>query len=208
MKFYNLLFLVVIVFALTLPVACSHDDDVPRIDTALLSKSELKGGWGVVGTDVKWDLTNYGNVLNNTYSFKSKVANRVSDEASYHSFFFTDTILFYIRYNPAKDTSAEFPYYLKQSRYTMSNGDSGYYITLENTDLLGYYCDKLYIKYNEAGQLVFYLQKPGVVKMMEEEYSGFYQSTITKNINSAEIDMKCQRDSVAIYADIIRDYGY
>ena len=218
-----------LIYTLAMAVAMSatscrqHDDDVPNVVVEKISKTELMSGWKITGNEVLWDLTRVGNTINNVYDLKSKVKNKITDKTSNHSLYFTDKIVYYLRYNDDDQENEDLPaddslrYYIKMSVYELGGGDStdeGYFITLENETLLGLYAPKIYIKKNTDGGLNLYLQKSEAIDMLNEEYSGTYYNTIKNNINELEVDIKTIKDSLGMYTTLdsiaqiyVNEYG-
>lgn len=202
----RILWLMVMVLVSLHLLSCSNDDDVPSISQEMITKSDLQGGWGVASTDVLWDLTTRGDILNKTYGFKSKVKDMVADKSAYVSIFFMGDTVFRIRHNP-NIPSDTIPY-VKQCIYTLCRGDSGNYMTFSDPDILGFYTSRMYIKHNSQGQLVFYMQKGEVVDMLKEDgsISSSYMSVIKSCINSAEVDIMLAHDDLPIYKEILSQY--
>ena len=189
------------------------DDDVPDISTVPVSTEELRGGWKITKSNVLWDLTSFGKNVNSIYDFKSKIKSKIKDETSDVSFYFANDTLFFRIWHGRNGTDSV-PN-VRQSNYSLHNSwdeaapddtEKGFYLTFDNENVLKFYAKCIFVKRdpdNEGG-MIFYMQRGEVIEMLEEDGSipGNYISLIKSNINSAEVDLYAERDTIPLYHEI------
>ncbi len=199
-------FIMLLAFSALLALAsCRKDDDVPSIDTTPVDRAMLRGGWGMSGSSLSWELSTFGKVLNNTYNFKKMIADKIEEDATDVSLYFVnDSIVYYVRHRPD-----DIPPYYYHTTYTMNSDTAGYIISFADSTFLGFYAPKVYVKrnWNSENGLILYLQRSEVIDMLDTEGElSSYMGIIRRNVEDAEVDLYIEHDDLDFYKEIQRRY--